>query len=808
MELSSRLVRGAAPTWSPWTGVQPALLRNALGFCVFVLAFYAAYHLGMSFSPLVSAPFWLPDSVLLCALLCTRRSWWWLLLLATLPIRLLTNVPPGAGTGFLLAVYLNDCAKAILSAWLLRRFMADPFRFTSMRDFGVFFAVAVLLSPALSALGGAAARGTIGHDFWPAWGQWFLGDALAGLIVTPILFYWVVRPPNPATFSPVRVIEAVAIGIGLLISLSLAFEPNALPQAFTESRYYAPMPFIVWAAVRFRVHGATGAVAFLTLFAVGAAIKQSGSFVGATPTEAAIGLQHFLLLRAAPLYLVAVLIEQSFRAASSLRESEARFRNLADQAPVMVWTSGTKLGCEFANRRWLDFTGRTLEQSLGDGWAECLHPDDAQRTQVSYARHFQARRPMELEFRARRHDGEYRWIRSQGTPRLGANGEFMGYVGSAVDETERRQQEAALKRSEARYRDVVESQSNFVCRFLPDASLTFINTTWCAFLRRGRLELLGSNFLELLPRAARAAASEAVARALTSAGTADWEFEVAHPDGTRGWQHWVCHAIDGADEPRELQAIGYDITDRKRAEESVRQLAQAARFAALGELTAMVAHEINQPLCAILSNAEAGEIMLKSPDPPLEELRNIFADIRQDDLRADAAIRSIRSFTHRREFVPRQVDIAATIDQVSKLVGGDALHRRVPIRYQIAPDLPAVLGDRSHLEQVLVILIVNGMDAMKETAEGLRELTVSAQRVGEQQVEVAVRDRGHGIAAEILPQLFDSFFTTKADGMGLGLSIARSMIATHGGRIWAENAAGGGAIFRFTLNLAPPPADS
>ena len=174
-------------------------------------AFYAAYHLGMTFSPQLSAPFWFPDAVLLCALLCTRRSWWWLLLLATLPIRLLTSVPPDGNLGFLLAVYLNDCGKAVLSAWLLRRYMDDPFRFTSMRDFGVYCSVAVLLSPALSALGGAAARGAIGHDFWPAWEQWFLGNVMAGLIITPILFYWVVRPPNPATFSAWRVIEAVAV---------------------------------------------------------------------------------------------------------------------------------------------------------------------------------------------------------------------------------------------------------------------------------------------------------------------------------------------------------------------------------------------------------------------------------------------------------------------------------------------------------------------------------------------------------------------------------------------------------------------
>jgi signal transduction histidine kinase len=283
------------------------------------------------------------------------------------------------------------------------------------------------------------------------------------------------------------------------------------------------------------------------------------------------------------------------------------------------------------------------------------------------------------------------------------------------------------------------------------------------------------------------------------------------PDGTSGWQHWVCHAIESESESErasELQVIGQDITDRKRAEESGRRLAHATRFAAVGELTAMVAHEINQPLTAILSNAEAGELMLRAEKPPLDDIREILADIRKDDLRADAAIRGIRSLSQRREFQPRPVDVNEMVAQVLRLIAGDALFRRVTVRRELAADLPTVMGDASYIEQVLVILIVNGMDAMKETPEGEREITVSTRHRPDASVEVAVRDRGHGISEKNMPQLFDSFFTTKADGMGLGLSIARSMIAVHGGRIWAENAPDGGAVFRFTLTIerSPPTA--
>ncbi len=139
-------------------------------------------------------------------------------------------------------------------------------------------------------------------------------------------------------------------------------------------------------------------------------------------------------------------------------------------------------------------------------------------------------------------------------------------------------------------------------------------------------------------------------------------------------------------------------------------------------------------------------------------------------------------------------------------MGGDALFLRVVLRRESAPSTPLVMGDTSQLKQVLVILIVNAMDAMKDTPEGLREVTVSVRRAHATWVEVEVRDRGHGIAAASRAQLFESFFTTKSDGMGLGLSIARSMITTHGGRIWAENVTDGGAAFRFTLAVAEIPA--
>jgi two-component system sensor kinase FixL len=245
-----------------------------------------------------------------------------------------------------------------------------------------------------------------------------------------------------------------------------------------------------------------------------------------------------------------------------------------------------------------------------------------------------------------------------------------------------------------------------------------------------------------------------------------------------------------------------DITDRKRGEEAQQNLAHASRLAVVGELTAMIAHEVNQPLGAILSNAEAAEIMLDSKNPPLDEIRQILSDIREDDQRADEAIRRIRTLLRKRDMQLEPLDLNEAISDGLRLVAGDALRRHVQIRRNLSAQLPLVSGDRVHLQQVLLNLIVNGMDAMNDTPELERHLTVQTKPCNAGEIEVMVMDHGHGVSPEKLPRLFDSFFTTKRDGMGLGLSIARSIIEAHRGRIWVENNPVGGAAFRFTVPIA------
>src|SRR5271166_3258899 len=269
--------------------------------------------------------------------------------------------------------------------------------------------------------------------------------------------------------------------------------------------------------------------------------------------------------------------------------------------------------------------------------------------------------------------------------------------------------------------------------------------------------------------------------------------------------HWYIVAVGAALAAQSALIIALlsQRARRRRAEIVAQQrqldLAHASRLTMVGELTASIAHEISQPLGAILSNAETAEILLESKQPHLEDVRQILADIRKDDLRANEVIRRMRELLRKRELELKRIDLNAVTSDVLLLVDGETHRRGVEIEKQLADTLPVVRGDLIHLQQVLLNLILNGMEAMSESSESNRRLTMRTAYDGKGNVEVAVEDSGPGIPSERLPLLFDSFFTTKPHGMGLGLSIVRSIVEAHGGRIWAENNSSGGACFRFTL---------
>lgn len=645
----------------------------------FLIALFVAYRYGVQLASHTRiSPLWIPGSVLLCAFLWAPPRWWPLLLAAVLPIRLFAVETPALPMWTVVPSTVINCGEAVLAAMLLRRALENRIRFSSLRELGTYCLVAAAVAPLVGATLGAFIHIGLGASYWQAWEHWFWGEASANLVIPPFIFYWVLSPPHWRSISARQGIEAALLLCGLLLSLWLVFTPEPQAPGFLATRFYLPIIFLAWAALRFGVTGASGAIALLTVFAVRAVLSQHSYLFAADTREASVtDMQYFLLLHAAPLYLVAILTDTSRRNEQSLRESERRFRNLADTAPAHIWMTDRDRSLDFFNKGWLDFTGRSLEQERADGWLKSVHPEDFEHRQETVNLSVAAKLPFEVEYRLRRHDGEYRWILDRGVPRYTARGEYLGYIGSCID-----------------------------------------------------------------------------------------------------------------------------VTDRNRADEADRKLRHAARLVALGQLTAVVSHEINQPLCAILSNAEAAKALLKRDVPPVAELDHILSDICRDNARASDVIRVIRRLTLKRTPEIKRVDINELAQDIVNLVSADAARRRVELRLELAENLPTVLGDASALEEVFLNLIINAMDAMKDTPARERDLSISTDVWDDQSIVVAVKDRGHGIHAETMPHLFESFFTTKTDGLGLGLSTAWMIVSAHGGRIWAENSAAGGATFFVTVPSA------
>jgi C4-dicarboxylate-specific signal transduction histidine kinase len=236
------------------------------------------------------------------------------------------------------------------------------------------------------------------------------------------------------------------------------------------------------------------------------------------------------------------------------------------------------------------------------------------------------------------------------------------------------------------------------------------------------------------------------------------------------------------------------------------ELAHAARLAAVGELTAAISHEINQPLGAVQSSADAAEMLLESPSPRLERVREILANIRAANHRASEVVRRLRTLLHKHEPTRQTFDLNETVDDVLRMVDAELRRRRIGIESSSAQRPLWLEGDAVQIQQVVLNLLLNAMDAIGNAPSERRRIRVRVASDGEGMAVLQVSDRGEGIAEEDLPRLFESFFTTKTNGMGLGLSVSHSIVKAHGGRIQARNNSHGGATFAVALPLGDPPA--
>jgi PAS domain S-box-containing protein len=371
-------------------------------------------------------------------------------------------------------------------------------------------------------------------------------------------------------------------------------------------------------------------------------------------------------------------ITEQKRAEERLRESEARFQEMADTAPVLIWMTGTDGLCNYFNKPWLEFTGRSMEQEVGTGWIEGVHPDDVQGCFDGFLPAFQARKPFRMEYRLRRADGEYRWVMESGLPRYTGAGEFTGYIGSNIDITD-----------------------------------------------------------------------------LKSA----------------------------AEERERLRQLETD-------------LALINRVSMMGELAASLAHEIKQPIASAVIDAKTCVRWLRRDAPDIAEACEAASRMVNDATRVNDILDRVRSL-YRRDSPQRElVDVNEIIREMIVLLHEKANRNAISIRTECDAGLATITADRVQLQQVLMNLMLNGIEAMKDTSG---ELIVTSKKTADGQLLISVSDSGIGIAPDRADRIFEAFFTTKPQGTGMGLSISRKIIESHGGHLWASANFGRGATFQFTL---------
>ena len=624
-----------------------------------------------------------PHAVLVAVLLLVPTRHWWAYTLAAVSGHFLATQQAHWPVLYSLQCELFDAVQNVAAAAGIRIFIRSPLKLITLRDAVVFVLIAVIVVPFGTAFWGAAftVSNHFGTHYWVEWRNLGISNGVTAIVLVPAILLGIhqlsVRG-TPPTLG--RLVEAAFLGAGIVAVGLFVFDRLGAGPDTSPALLYAPIPLLIWAALRFGLGGTSVSVLVITFQAIWGAMHGRGPFLMQTPAENVLALQLFLLMTASPLMFLAVVILEERRSRAALHESEVRFRNVADTAPVLIWMSDTNKQYTFFNKGWLDFTGRTMQQECGDGWFEGVHAEDLGSCLEVYGKAFDARQPFAMEYRLRRNYGDYRWVLDIGTPRFEA-AMFLGYIGSCIDITERRQAE-----------------------------------------------------------------------------------------------------LD-----HQLQST---------------ELARVGRLALMGELAASLAHEVNNPLGAMVTNASVGQRLIAHGKIDVEDLKDLLADIVADGHRAREVIQGIRNMVRKGEASRLLVEMKDVIRDLLRIVRADAIARKVSLVAEVDANVGVVMGDRVQLLQVLLNLTMNAFEALTVMRAEARRVVIRADRVRDGKICVSVRDAGPGFPDGIADQLFEPFFSTKSEGTGMGLAIARSIVEAHGGTLSAENCADGGALFTICLPAA------
>lgn len=498
-------------------------------------------------------------------------------------------------------------------------------------------------------------------------------------------------------------------------------------------------------------------------------------------------------------------LQQAF---DEIKKSEAKLRQVIDTIPTLAWCNLPDGPNEFLNKGWIEYTGLSPEESHGWGWQAAFHPEDLPLLMEKWQGMLTSGEPDEIEARLRRNDGVYRWFLIRAEPLRDETGKIVRWYGTSTDIDDRKQAEEQLRLSEA---FLAEGQrlgriGNFSWRVATD-EIAWSEQLYRIFqFEQGSpvtLELIGSRvhpediamFNDMIDRARR--------------GVSDFEYEhrLLMPDHSVKYLHLIAHGIRDHEGRLEYIGAAQDVTPQRSSEEALAnarsELAQVARVTSLGILTASIAHEVNQPLSGIVTNASTCLRMLSADPPNVDGARETARRTIRDGNRASEVITRLRALFSKTDASIEAVDLNDAVQEVIALSLRDIQRSRVVLRSELAHNLPSITGDRVQLQQVILNLLRNALEAMSTVDDRPRELLIRTEKDQSDQVRLSVKDAGTGFNPKAADELFEAFYTTKNDGMGIGLSISRSIIDAHHGRLWAAANEGPGATFSFAVPCRP-----
>ena len=682
-----------------------ALRRTVVVALLVAVGYYLTAKIGFAFAlqPGSVSTLWMPNSILLAGLLLVPRRSWWIVLFAAFPAHMASEIQSGVPTAMILSWFISNSFQALFGAFFICRFVNDGLRFDKLQDLSIFLVFGALLAPLLSSFLDVALvklNGWGTSSYWEIWRVRCLSNILATLTLVPVIVTWArgglssVRRASWKNQLEAGVLAAGLFGVGLFV-----FSTQHWVADKTPSLLYWPLPFLLWATVRFGPRGVSTGLLLVMFLAIVGATHGQGPFVANSAADNALSIQWFLIVVSIPLMALAAVIEERRRAETAARQNEDHLAMAMNAAQMGTWE--WNIGDNIA--KWSDETKRIFGRApsepevSNDEFYSWIHPDDRQFVERAIEKAVNEGSPYEAEFRMPQPDGSIRWVRGKGRVLRDENGnpqrmvglnaditeqkraqealresetrlartehfslvmqthvgldgrwlkvpptlcELLGYTeqellartfrdvthpddldpnlgqyqrlvrgeiksydlekryvhkdghsiwvylncsvvqddaGKPVhfvnyirDITDRKLAEQALRESEDRYRSMIESQTELICRFLPDTTLTYVNDAYCRYFGKSRNELIGTEFTELIPEPVRSGAKDRIQSLVRDPRTETAEHMVDLPDGSIRWQQWVNHPIPGANGTiLEFQAIGRDITERKLAERAL-----------------------------------------------------------------------------------------------------------------------------------------------------------------------------------------------------------------------------------------------